>query len=282
VAHGEEPAPLVLRTALAESNNPAAVALQQRVGRSEVLRLAGDAGLRGLPDVPSLALGTGVVSPIDLTTAYTMFPGGGEIVRPRGLIQVFDADGSLVRERPTSRARIISEPAAFQMITMLRDVVDAGTGTAARSLGVIGPIGGKTGTTDDYHDAWFVGFSTSVVAGVWVGFDQPAAIGREAYAARVALPIWADFMKRVSHELPAREFAIPEGMRGEMLCSVSHLRPVEGCPVYTEYFKEGDQIPQQLCPIHRGNLKQTAARIITGLLGKLAGKLGGLFGGHRR
>ena len=79
---------------------------------------------------------------------------------------------------------------------MLRDVIERGTGAPVRALGVRGPVGGKTGTTDDYHDAWFVGFSSSVVVGVWVGFDQPAPIGREAYGARVALPIWADFMKR--------------------------------------------------------------------------------------
>src|SRR5205823_1581986 len=157
VAHGPESSDLVLRTALAESNNPAAVVLQQRVGREEVLRLASDAGLRGLPDVPSLALGTGVASPIDLTAAYTVFPGGGEVVRPRGLAQVFDANGYLVRERPTVRTRILSEPVAFQMVSMLRDVVDAGTAGAARSLGVVGSVGGKTGTTDEYHDAWFVG-----------------------------------------------------------------------------------------------------------------------------
>ena len=88
----------------------------------------------------------------------------------------------------------------------------AGTGAPARALGVLGPVGGKTGTTDDYHDAWFVGFSSSVVAGVWVGFDQPAPIGRDAYGARVALPIWADFMKRAVRRLPARDFPIPPGL----------------------------------------------------------------------
>ena len=75
-----------------------------------------------------------------------------------------------------------------------------------------GPVGGKTGTTDEYRDAWFVGFSSSVVVGVWVGFDQPAPIGREAYGARVALPIWADFMKRVARARPAGEFAVPDGL----------------------------------------------------------------------
>jgi 1A family penicillin-binding protein len=268
---------LTLREALFESNNAAAASLQQRVGSHTVLHLADQAGLSNLPDVASLALGTGLVTPLDLTAAYTIFPGGGQVVRPRGLVSVFDASGSNVLDEPIRRERVISEEAAFQMLTMLRDVVERGTGAPARALGVRGAIGGKTGTTDDYHDAWFVGFSSSVVVGVWVGFDQPAPIGREAYGARAALPIWADFMKRTARALPASDFAAPEGVRGEELCSVSYLRPVEGCPVYTEYFKSGDAIPSALCPIHRGSLKQRATRMVEGLLHSLGGKIAGLF-----
>jgi membrane carboxypeptidase/penicillin-binding protein len=155
---------------------------------------------------------------------------------------------------------VVSEAVAFQTLSMLRDVIDRGTGNGARTLGVTGPVGGKTGTTDDYHDAWFVGFSSSVVAGVWVGFDQPKPIGPSAYGARVALPIWADFMKRAAVVLPPREFVVPSSVDGEVLCRVSHLRPVEGCPLYTEYFKEGDDRPSQLCSLHRGSFEQIVAR----------------------
>ena len=276
-AHGEQPDSMTLRAALLESNNAAAVDLQQEIGTRPVLKLASDAGLNGLPDVPSLALGTGVVSPLELTAAYSMFPGEGEMVRPRGLIQVLDADGAEVLDRPIERERIVSPEVAFQMTTMLRDVIERGTGAAARSLGVRGPIAGKTGTTDDYRDAWFIGFSTSVVAGVWVGFDQPASIGQDAYAARVAVPIWADFMKRTAQALPAREFSIPSGLRPEELCSVSYLKPVDGCPTYTEYFKDGDAVPSQRCPIHQGSLKQRAARAIEGIFRSLGQKIAGIF-----
>ena len=282
VAHadGDDPTALTLRAALAESNNAAAATLQQQISSREVLRLASDAGLKDLPDVPSLALGTGLVSPLELTAAYMMFPGRGEVARPRGIIEVLDANREQAFYRPVERSRVISDSVAFQMVTMLRDVVDRGTGAAARTLGVVGPVGGKTGTTDDYHDAWFVGFSTSVVVGVWVGFDQPAPIGREAYGARVALPIWADFMKRVSRELPAEEFAIPEGVHAEQLCSVSHVKPVDGCPVYNEYFKVGDAVPSDLCRIHRGSLKQATTRVVRGLLRGLGSKIVGLFRRH--
>jgi 1A family penicillin-binding protein len=273
----EQPDSLTLRAALLESNNPAAVDLQQRIGSRPVLRLAGDAGLAGLPDVPSLALGSGVVSPLDLTAAFTMFPGDGQVARPRGMISVFDSGGRQVFDRPVEREQLIKPAVAFQMTSMLRDVIERGTGATARTLGVRGPVAGKTGTTDDYHDAWFVGYSTSVVVGVWVGFDQPASIGREAYGARVALPIWADFMKRTARQLPAHDFAVPPGIHGEELCSMSYLAPVEGCPIYTEYFKDGDTVPSALCPIHRGSFKQRTARVIEGFFRGLGGKIAGIF-----
>ena len=276
-AGSEQAEALTLRAALLESNNAAAADLQKQVGSRTVLRLAGDAGLKGLPDVPSLALGTGLVTPLDLTAAYTMFPGSGQIVRPRGLISVIDAEGDEVFARPVERQQVIGEPSAFQMVTMLRDAIDRGTGSAVRALGVRGPVGGKTGTTDGFRDAWFVGFSSSIVVGVWVGFDQPAPIGREAYGARVALPIWADFMKRTARARPAVEFAIPDGLEAVELCNLSYLRPVDECSIYTEYLKPGDAIPTQLCPIHRGSLRQRAARAVEGMLRSLGKKLGGIF-----
>jgi penicillin-binding protein 1A len=276
-AEPEDADALTLRAALLESNNPAAADLQRRIGSHAVLRLASDAGLSNLPDVPSLALGTGVVSPLELTVAYTMFPSGGQVAKPRGIVSVFDSGGRQVLDRPSERETVISPEVAFQMTSMLQDVVDRGTGASARALGVRGPIAGKTGTTDEYRDAWFVGFSSSVVVGVWVGFDQPSPIGREAYGARVALPIWADFMKRTARALPAREFAPPSTMRTEELCRVSYLRPVEGCPTYTEYFKEGDDVPSQLCPIHRGTLKQRASRAIEGFFRGLGSRIAGIF-----
>jgi penicillin-binding protein 1A len=276
-ADNREPEQLTVRAALVESNNAAAASLQQQIGSGPVLRLASSAGLSGLPDVPSLALGTGLVTPIDLTAAYTIFPGGGQIARPRGIISVFDANGNQVLDRLAQRERVVSEETAFQMVSLLRDVIERGTGAPARALGVRGAVGGKTGTTDDYRDAWFVGFSTSVVAGVWVGFDQPTPIARDAYGARIALPIWAEFMKRTAPMLPAGTFEIPKGVHGVELCSVSYLRPVEDCPVYTEYFKEGDSVPSALCPIHRGTLKERATRAVAGFFRSLGSKIAGIF-----
>lgn len=272
---------LTLRAALLESNNAAAADLQRRISSGAVLRLAADAGLEDLPDVPSLAIGTGLVTPLELTAAFGIFPAGGLRVSPRSLRSVTDADGSEVFSQPTESKTVISEHVAFQMVAMLRDVIDRGTGQSARALGVVGPIGGKTGTTDDYRDAWFIGFSSAVVAGVWVGFDQPASIGHDAYASRIALPIWADFMKRTATAFPAAEFAVPAGLEATELCSVSYLRAVDGCPVYTEYFKQGDTVPSGRCPIHQGSLAQRAEKVVGGFLKAVGGRLAGIFGRKR-
>ena len=143
---------------------------------------------------------------------------------------------------------MLSEATAFQVLSMLRDVMDHGTGAPARSLGVGFPVGGKTGTTNEFKDAWFVGFSSSMVAGVWVGFDQPATIATRRLRARAwrcpsgptscgAPPAWR----------ARRSSTSPAGLREVELCHVTFLRPVEGCPTYVEYFKEGDDVPGRLC-----------------------------------
>lgn len=277
-AGGEDADQLTLRAALLESNNRAATLLQQKVGSGPVLRLASDVGLHDLPDVPSLSLGTGLVTPLELTTAYSMFPNGGLSVQPRGITKVLDADGAVAYANPVQGQRVVSEQVAFQMVSMLEDVVDRGTGSAARAAyGIRFPAGGKTGTTDDFKDAWFVGFSTSLVTGVWVGLDQPATIGREAYGARIALPIWAEFMKAAARARPPARFEEPDGLEEVQLCSVSYLKPVEECPVYTEYFKQGDDIPSRLCPIHQGTVKQQIRRAVQGFFSALGHKLKGIF-----
>jgi len=268
---------MTLREALLESNNAAAVLLQQRVGTRPVLRLANDLGVTEQPDVPSLALGSGLVSPIDLTAAYAVFPNMGYRVRPRGIVSVVNANGSNVHQVHIERDKILSEQVSFQMISMLQDVVLRGTGAGVRAQGVKGAIGGKTGTTSENRDAWFVGFNSSVVVGVWVGFDQPQKIFEGASGSRVALPIWADFMRRTARRLPANGFEPPDNLRREQICMLSYHRALEGCPSYTEYFKDGDSVPTQLCEIHKGSLQQRAERAIQGLFGAIGRSIRGIF-----
>jgi membrane carboxypeptidase/penicillin-binding protein len=266
---------LTLRDALSESNNQAAVKLQTQVGSKPVLTLADSLGLSRLPDVPSLALGVGEATPLALTTAYSVFPNGGFAVTPRPFVQVLDNDGYAVLNREIERRPVISEGVAFQMVSMLGDVVDTGTGAGVRSLGVRFPVAGKTGTTDDFKDAWFVGFSSSMVVGVWVGFDKPATIGQDGYGARYALPIWADFMARTARMRKPAPFRVPTTVDAVRLCRTSHLVPRDSCPIYTEYFKHADTIPEDKCDVHSG---PNAAEVIGGIFSKIGKGIGRIFG----
>ena len=268
---------MTLREALLESSNAAAVLLQQQVGTRPVLQLVRDLGVTNQPDVPSLALGSGLVTPLELTAAYAVFANGGLHVRTRGIQSVVNASGGTVESVPVERERVLKEDVAFQMVSMLQDVVARGTGASARSYGVSGAVGGKTGSTNEYRDAWFVGFNSSVVVGVWAGFDQPETIRDGGTGARIALPIWADFMNRVRRLAPARPFAAPAGLEPHEICLFSYRRPVGGCPTYVEYFKEDDSVPSQLCPLHEGTFKEEAARAVDGLMRAIGKGIRGIF-----
>ena len=273
----DAPDALTLRAALIESNNRAATLLQQHVGTRRVLRLASDAGLDDLPDVPSLALGSGLVTPLAMTAAFAMFPNGGLAVRPRDITRVRDADGNTALQSRVDSERVISPEVAFQMVSMLSDAIERGTAAPAARLGVRFPAGGKTGTTNEFKDAWFVGFSSSIVAGVWVGFDQPQPIGADAYGARYALPIWADFMRQAARIRRPAAFERPAGLHDEVLCAITYLKPVDGCPLYSEYFKEGDDIPGRLCTLHPGSVRQRVTRTLQGWAAEMGRRVRGIF-----
>jgi penicillin-binding protein 1A len=217
--------------------------------------------------VPSLALGTGLATPLELTLAYAPFANGGWGVRTRAIRAIEDQRGTVVFEDQGARQRILSEAVSFQTLSMLRDVVERGTGAAAQSLGF--PIAGKTGTTDDYRDAWFIGFSSRLVAGVWIGFDRPAPIGEGASAAKVALPIWSAFMRRAAAILPPGEFSPPDDVRAVALCRVSFEKPSDRCPSYIEHFKKGDAVPDRPCPLHQASLRQRVVRAVEGLFDRI-------------
>ena len=180
---------LTLRQAFFESNNRAAVALQQRVGARAILTLAGNAGLANQPNVPSLALGSGLVSPLALTAAYAAFPNGGDAVRPRAILRVLDQDGSVVLFEPVQRERVLSPEVAFQMTTLMQDVIARGTGTTVQQGGLRMPVAGKTGQHQRVQGRVVRrAILRAIVVGVWVGFDQPATIARDAFGGRIAAP----------------------------------------------------------------------------------------------
>jgi 1A family penicillin-binding protein len=268
---------MTLREALLESSNAAAVLLQQRVGAGPVIKLAGELGVPNQPNVPSLALGSGLVTPLELTAAYAVFPGMGYRVRPRGVVKIEDRDGDQVEYIHVKRDQVLSEQVAYQMVSMLEDVARRGTAASLQRQGLPMEVAGKTGTTNDSRDAWFVGFSSSVVAGVWIGFDEPQTIRSDASGSRMALPIWADFMRRTAKRVPSEPFLRPPRLRTELMCSISYHRALDGCPSYVEYFKPGDDVPTQLCELHSGTLKQRAERVLQGVFGAIGQRIKGIF-----
>jgi penicillin-binding protein 1A len=197
-----------LREALEESRNIVAVLLLDRVGYKPVIDRARAMGITTpLAPYPSMALGSFEVSLLELTSAYSVFPNQGIRVEPHLLRRVRDRDGEILEEARPEIREVMKPETAFLMTWLLKGVVDEGTAAAARSLGR--PLAGKTGTTDDYSDAWFVGFSPSLTCGVWVGTDRKESLGRGETGAKVALPIWMTFFETYLENKPVEEFARP-------------------------------------------------------------------------
>lgn len=201
---------VTMREALVQSRNVPTVRLAQDVGTGSVADLARDAGIRSdIPEEPSMALGTLSLSPMELAEAYSSFAGMGRGVRPRFVTRVEDEEGEVVLEiAPETEDRL--DPAVAWVVTdILRDVVDRGTGTGVRAAGFGAPAAGKTGTTQDAADVWFAGYTPEVVGVVWIGFDEPRPILRNATGGRLAAPVWGEMMRAVGS---GGEWTRPEGV----------------------------------------------------------------------
>jgi penicillin-binding protein 1A len=238
--HGE----VTLRTALALSKNIPAVKLLHKLGPTRAVEFAHRMGITSPLDPNlSLVLGTSEVTLLELTAAYGVFPNKGVWTRPFGIIEVLDREGrSLWREKPQRRPAISPETAAVTT-DMLRAVVLEGTGRAARRIGR--PLAGKTGTTDGYKDALFIGFSPTIVTGVWVGLDHHGTLGDKETGAKAALPIWMHFMEQVLRGQPYHDFALPEGVVKVHMDAKSGLLASENCAdALWAVFKRGTE-PKQ-------------------------------------
>jgi 1A family penicillin-binding protein len=262
--HSSAPS-MTLRTALRTSSNRAAVRLLQEVGIPRAVQYAKTMGVGDVPSVPSLALGSGEVTLQQMTAAYAAFANHGLVPTATLIRRVEDLDGRVLYQSQNAAVRAISDTTAYLMSTMLADVINAGTGNRARTLGFTLPAAGKTGTTNDFNDAWFIGFTPKLVTGVWVGFDQPRTILPNGFAAEVAVPAWAKFMKTATHDDKPEWLTAPPGITTARVCRVSGLLATEGCQdvevvtnaglidhrsmVYTEYFVKGTE-PTGFCDQH--------------------------------
>jgi penicillin-binding protein 1A len=289
-----------LRRALTVSSNRAAAQLMQAVGISSTIEYARRLGIAStLPAVPSLALGTGEVTLLELTSAYATFANRGLRIDPVLIRRVEDRSGNLLWETPAVAGHAVSSQTAFLMSSMLSDVIQLGTGSRARALGFTLPAAGKTGTTDNFLDTWFVGYTPRLVAGVWFGFDAPSRIMNQGFAATVAVPAWTTFMKQATERDKPQWFQQPSGIERVTLCRVSGQRATDACRraadqandtvspiegeaslpsaattaagVYDEYVLIGSA-PAQPCPIHGSPIEAPAAPYDTAL--KIGARLG--------
>ena len=203
--------PTNLRTALTHSRNVITVKLLQSMGVRHILEYARRLGIKSYltPDL-SLALGTSGVTLYELTSAYGVFSNKGIKTEPMVIKSITDKDGNLLEENKPREEKVISEELAFITTNILQSVVQEGTGWRAKALGR--PVAGKTGTTNNYMDAWFLGYTPDLIAGVWVGMDKDEPIGKNETGARAASPIWVSFMEKALKGMPAKSFQIPTGV----------------------------------------------------------------------
>jgi penicillin-binding protein 1A len=206
--------PVTLRTALQKSLNTVSVRLVAGIGVDKIIEQIRKFGISA-PIVrhPSIALGTPEVTLMEHVYGYATFPSGGMEVRPILIEKILDADGNVVEENkpePAKWKRRIPADTAYVMVDMLKNVVDKGTGQKAKEI--LRPAGGKTGTSNDFKDNWFMGFTRDVVAGVWVGRDDFKSIGNDATGGTTACPIWTEFLKAGHPATPPRDFDPPPGV----------------------------------------------------------------------
>jgi penicillin-binding protein 1A len=203
---------ITLAEALAQSRNIIAIKLLEAVGVKNVVANAKRLGIKN-PMTPTLALGLGAsgLTPLELTSAYNVFASQGVRHDPVAVKWVEDAEGQVLEKHTPLGERVMSEQQAYVMTSLLQGVVQRGTGTRAKVLNR--PVAGKTGTTNDFIDAWFVGYSPSLVAGVWVGIDDREPLGHREAGGRAALPIWIEFMQQALEQVPLQEFVTPPHIR---------------------------------------------------------------------
>ncbi|HSA61664.1 MAG TPA: PBP1A family penicillin-binding protein, partial [Nitrospiraceae bacterium] len=243
---------VTVRTALEQSLNVPAVRVAHRTGITPLITMLRGFGIAApLADNLSLALGSSAVSLLDITSAYGGLANGGVVVRPVAVTNLVRESGETLWSPMLDRRQVASPQGTYLVTSLLRGVVDRGTGTRARMLGVQGPVAGKTGTTDGYRDAWFVGYTPDLVMGVWVGFDDERPI--KLTGSQAALPIWGELARRlIPQDQP--DFEMPSGVVQREIDPKSGQLATSQCPEKTrEVFIAGTE-PTDYCSIHGGGI----------------------------
>jgi penicillin-binding protein 1A len=250
---------MTLRDGLKDSRNLIAIKLMMDplVTPQQTAEYARRMGISTpLSPVPSLAIGSSEVTLWDLVPAYSIFPNGGIRKEPFFITKILDRYGNLVLEKTRrEQEEVLSPQTAYVMTDMLETVVNRGTGAGARARGFARPAGGKTGTSNNNTDNWFIGFVPQLTCGVWIGFDDKTkiGIGRGEVGSTTALPVWTEFMKAATADMPIRDFPIPPGIYSATVCLESGLLARENCErVATDIFTQ-TTLPKDECRLnHQG------------------------------
>ena len=248
---------ITFRKALIRSANAATVRVSQAITIPRVIATARKNGITSpLPNFPSMALGSAEVTPIELVTAYAPFANGGYKVKTRLVRSISTSDDVPIwqsdEQDPRNLVQAMDPRDAYQVTSMLQSVVDYGTGKVVRDYGVRGLVAGKTGTTNSGTDVWFVGYTPTIVAAFWFGFDVPAPISGDASGGRLAAPAWAEFYLNGWHETASpNAWNPPAGMKEVIIDPTTGYLATEWCPVTrNEYYKPELPLPTIPCPEH--------------------------------
>ncbi len=244
---------VTLRTALEQSLNAATVRIAQETGLARVIATARALGIQSpLYEVPALALGASEVSPLELATAYATLANSGLKPVPIAVRDVADREGRQLERRTFELEPAIPAEVAYVVTRLLEGVIDRGTAGAARRLGLEGPAAGKTGTTSDYRDAWFAGYTPETVVLVWIGFDDGTPI--KLTGSQAALPIWVEVMRAAQAGRPASPFPVPPQVALATIDPTTGYLATNACPERLEEVFVAGTEPKESCPVHPGSL----------------------------
>jgi penicillin-binding protein 1B len=248
---------VTVRQALEFSLNAATARVAYDVGLDHIIDVARRMGIRSpLPPYPSLVLGAAEVTPFEIAEAFAALANGGLGATPLSIKKVLDRSGAPIERNPVHVERVVAPDTAYLVTHLMEGVINSGTGRGARARGFSLPAAGKTGTTNDYRDAWFVGFTPNLLAVVWVGFDQKRPLNLAG--AEAALPIWTEFMKQATAGRPVNSFVPPPGVVVVRIDPLSGQLATPACPhSLEEAFYAGEE-PTTPCPLHGGPVESAA------------------------
>jgi penicillin-binding protein 1B len=267
---GEYFGTVTFQSALERSLNSATARVAREVGIRHVRDIAYRLGIQSpLPIYPSVSLGAAEVTPLEVAVAFSALANGGVRTQPLAVKQVTDQEARVLEKRDIQVEKVITPQLAFVMNYMMKGVLDRGTARAARQLGFTRPAAGKTGTTNDTKDAWFVGYTPDLLAVVWVGFDNGTKLGLSG--AQAAVPIWTDFMKKATAGTAVTDFVPPPGVKLIDIDPLSGGKATPNCPTaIQEAFLEGEE--PGYCPLHPASFFSAPGEFINRLVAPLFGR----------